>query len=327
METNVAESPVVKTTGDKVLYLPKNKEVRIGSRQVRIERIPDKRSMLPKEKNASFFRNETIKRIGSEWKTGTRDCIRGLNGEEEQIYLPRLIGSKPDHPDWEKAVKNYWWDYGIDVPHSETPGEGGVLLEIGFKMENGKPVPINIKDYIDYNFAKESKLVAPEGDDNPLVYVFRLIDLGQEEEKEEAVFLIRKQADRAYLKLLKDAFETKLQEAQATVDNILETTGGEKGKGISIYGMSDVKKQLALEKVKDRDFAGFLKLVEDPTLGLKALIAKGVTFQRIIKEGETYFYNSKMMGRSLKDAVLWLQDLNNSEDRTILTEALSQYTK
>ena len=62
-----------------------------------------KNPVLPKE-----LESDTVKRIGSEFKRGTRDCIRGLNPVEERVHLPSLIGVSADSIEFNRKVQDFW---------------------------------------------------------------------------------------------------------------------------------------------------------------------------------------------------------------------------
>jgi hypothetical protein len=307
-----------------VYYAPLDRAVRIGSRKVRIVVIP-KPNMLPKDAKAAQLRSEVTKKVSSQWKRGTKDIIRGLTSEEEQMYLPNIIALKPEHDDWVTKVYEWWANFSFMV-HVDN----GIEFEAGFKLKKNRDgsygaEPINIRDYISYNFAKECANVANEGSDNLNMYTFQLIDTSEAAIREEVMFSIKAEVDRLFYKLLDDS---KINQAsKAKIDHIIETVGGEKGLGISIYGMTEIQKQLELQKIKDKNLRGFKDLVEDRYLENKAIIRKGVTFGKIVQEGNAYFYNGVGMGKTLMEAVLWLDDKANSHHKVILLEALSQYSK
>ena len=323
VEEKKIPAPTVHEKPKVIYYEAGEREVRIGSRKVRIEIIP-KFNMLPKDPKAKQIRNEVLKKISSTWKAGTKDIIRGLNHVEEQLYLPNVIALKPSHDEWVTRVYEYWANFGFVVPV-----EGGVTLETGFKLKGLAPnygaEPINVTDYIKYNFARENAFVAPEDADNLITYTYRIIDTSADAVREEQTFSLRMQVDRLFFKLVDES--RTIESEKAKIDHILETVGGEKGLGVSVYNWTDLQKQVELEKVKNRNLGAFKAILDDRYLANKSIIKKGVTFKKIVEESGTYFYNGKGMGRTLNEACLWLDDPANSYDKIILLEAISKYSK
>ena len=317
-------APTVPDKPKEAYYPARDMHVRIGSRKVRIEVIP-KFSMLPKDPKAKQIRSEVLKKISSTWKRNSKDIIRGLNNVEEQLYLPNIVALKPEHDNWVSVVYEFWANYGFVVPI-----DGGVTLETGFRLKGNATIgytaePINVTDYIRYNFAKENTFVAPEDADNTITYTYKIIDMSADAIREEQTFSLRMQVDRLFYKLLDEA--RTIESEKAKIDHIIETHGGEKGQGTSVINWTDVQKQVELERIKNKNLAGFKAIIDDRYLANKAIIKKGVTFQKIKEESGTYFYNGKAMGRTLIEACLWLEDDANSYDKLILLEAISKYTK
>ena len=158
-------------------------EVQLGSRKVKVIHF-QKSNFLPKGPEAKQIRDEVIKKISPGWKKGTKDVNRGLTREEELLYLPSLIGVKPEAPDWENKTKLFWFDLSIPIPAQ------GIEFEAGFKLKpNGIDAePIDIIGYIYYNVARTHSRVANEDDDNPAQYDFRIIDVAKKLMEEESEF-------------------------------------------------------------------------------------------------------------------------------------------
>lgn len=320
--TTVAEAQVSAPVLSNVLtakYL--GREVRLGSRKVKIVHYP-KSNMLPKDPLAKQIRDEVIKKISPGWRKGTRDINRGLTREEELIYLPSIIGVKADSNDWEAKVKLFWYDFTIVVPTS------GLEIEAGFQLKkglNGEAEPIDILGYISYNVATTHSLVAKEGEDNPAVYDFRVIDLAKQALDEEIMYASTELAERAFHRLAVNSEKT--TEAKRTIDYILELKGGPDFKGMNVIGLSDIQKKMELKKFVAKYPTQFRDMVEDKQLETKALLRRAVTFKKILHEGTSYIYNGKMIGNSETAAVAWLDDASNNDDKTIIIVAINEYLK
>lgn len=316
-ETPVENSTGVLTVGDKsagkINYTHFGKSVRLGSRKVQLVQVP-KFSLMPKGQEAASIRSEQTKKVGSEWKKGTRDIIKGLSDEEELVYLPKLIGISPTSSEWNEKVLTFWADFGIEVPY----GDRGVELEVGFKEVAGKVTPISLDGYIKYNFCVENSMVATTDSEvaNTFHFDFVLVDKAKVAIEEEEKFAIKKKVDRMYLKLITSTD----QSDKNKIEWIIETVGGEDGTGVSTLSMSQVQQEMEIERIKDRDLVKFQKIMEDTHLETKALIRKSVERGTIIQEGNSYFLDSKVIGASIKEAVGYLESAANQKDKLIIIE-------
>lgn len=296
-------------------------EVKLGSRKVKIMLV-NKFSILPKDPGAQFIRDEVTKKIGSTWKAGTRDIIRGLSKQEEEFYLPRLLGVKLDSEQWNDRVLQYWADFTVEIPNG-----AGKELEAGFKevVIQGKKVvePINIDDYIKFNFCKEHSSVATEPHqlDNISLYTYYMVDTQKEEEQREQEFTLRQEIDKAFIKLIQATDSA----SSLKIDWILETAGGENGSGMSIKGLTPIQKQMELEKLKNRNLSRFGEIVKDSHLQTKALIRRAIDVGALTQEGNSFFLDSKVIGSNLMQAVAHLEAPANNKDRLIVEERVKQY--
>lgn len=291
-------------------------KVRLGSRKIKLKQIKQF-SMLPKE--AKQIRDEVIKKVGSQWKDGTRDIIRGLSPEEEVAYLPKILGLKPEHDDWETRVKEFWADFSIAVPAREE-----IEIEAGFKLKRNstsEAEPIDVLGYMQYNFCKANSKVAAEHEDNPSLYTFKLIDTAANLVEQEAIFSLRKEVDMAFYRLTRSID----QQERLKIDWILETRGGEKGLGMNILNMTNIQKEMELEKIKNKDPEGFKTLLDDKRLETKALVRKAITYRLMENDNGVHIYNGNVIGNTLENAIAWIDDPNNSTSKIALVEKIKSY--
>ena len=308
------------------VYQHFGESVEIGSRKVVIRLVP-KFSILPSDAGAQFIRDEVTKKIGSTWKKGTRDIIRGLSPLEEKHYMPTLSGIRFDSEQWNEKVRNYWAEFIIEVPNNDK----GVELEVGFKEEltgiypNTNAVPINLDDYIKWKFASQHKEVAStEADlDNMFIYTYQMVDKGLEFKKSEQAYTARKRADVLFAQLTNPADKKELSK----VDWILEIHGGDQGNGINITGLTQVQKEMELEKTKDRNPSKFIEICSDKHLATKAQIRKAVGLGILIQAGNSYMLDNKVIGSSLQEAIAFLENANNQKDKMIIIEKLKEFSK
>lgn len=295
--------------------------VRLGSRIVEIHQVP-KFSLLPKGPEARTIRSEQIKKIGSQWKKGTRDIIRGLSDEEELVYMPKLLGVQTTSDNYNDVVKNYWLDFGIEVPPSDLT-ELGVEIEVGFKefpIGSGKAVPISLDGYMKYNFCQASSDVATTDVqlDNPFLFTFFIVDKARRVMDEEGKFERMKGINRLFSQLV----ASDDQDTRNKIQWILETEGGEDGVGINVSNFSPLQREMELEKFKNAKPTRFEELIKDPNLEVKALIRKAVEVSVLVQEGNSFFLDSKVIGSTLLDAVGYLSNPANQTDKLIIIERL-----
>ena len=303
---------------NEVLYCGrKNSSIKIGSRITTIK-VLQKFSLLPKEAAAKFIRDEVTKKIGSAWKKGTRDIIRGLDLFEEAKFLPVIISTKPDGATWQEDTRQFWANFFVEVPIN-----GGLELETGFKLINpvtNEVEPINLDHYMKAKFADQHPHVAKSdnGLANVAIYSFVMIDKVVESERVEKEFTARNKAGRYFIKLV----ESEDQKEANKIDWILETAGGEDSKGISVTNLSKVQKSMKLEEMKDKDPTRFITILTDTNLETKALIRKCIQYGCLIQEGNSFFMDNKVIGSNLMDTVGYLDNAANQKDKLLLMERL-----
>lgn len=288
-------------------------QVLIGSRKVQIIRV-EHFNLIPKTPQAKAIQDEVTLKIGSQWKKGTRDIIRGLTPEEEKKYLPTILGVSATSEKWEERVLTHWADFSIQIPNSEE----GIVLEAGYKIQtlsNGDKeiIPILLDDYMKYNFCRQNGKVADEGEDNIGLFDFRLVDRARKQREEEQAFNAKKGIEGTYLSLIKSTDPTQ----RVKIDWILETIGGEYGEGISISGLTPIQKEMELEKVKNKNFEKFNEVITDPDLQIKSLLRKALGAGSLDLQGTTYFLGNKAIG-SLKETISYYRDPVNVKDRQLL---------
>ncbi len=307
---------------DNGLRMHFGQEVKLGSRKVRIKLV-EKFSILPKEEAAKFIRDEVVKKIGSTWKAGTRDIIRGLSRDEEIFYLPRLLGTRVDSEQWNEKVLQHWANFIVAVPNNAE----GVELEAGFhevKTKEGLRVePINLEDYMKFNICREHGSVATEPDqlDNVFTYTYYMVDKQKEDTAKEREFELRQEVDKLFIKLVQSTESG----ADVKVDWILETCGGETGNGINISGLTKIQKNMELEKLKNKSLSRFQEICQDTHLQVKSLIRKATNIGALQQEGNSFFLDSKVIGSSLMQAVGYLTAPANQKDKMLLEERIKAY--
>ncbi len=276
------------------------KPVRLGSRKILIQQV-EKFSMLPKEAAAQNVRDEVVKKIGSKFAKGSQDVIRGLSPEEEKYYLPRYIGHSSSSSDWNRMAKYWWADFTIPVPID------GIEIEVGFwitENEEGETViePISLDGYIKYNFCLVNNDVASTSVENTFHYAFKLVDKAKDEALKEDNFSLIKGVLKTYNMLI----QSEDQKEKNKIDWILETA-------YDIYTptLSPIQKEMKLKEKMEEDPQKFKEAVSDSQLEMKAFIRKAVQTNSIIKDGESYFVDDKVIGTGVQQAIAFFSNQVN----------------
>ncbi len=282
---------------------------------------------LPKE-----LKSERKKRIGSTWVKGTKDILRGLSAEEEERYLPKMLGVSPTSDNWDAKVREYWANMTIDVPIKGLKLDVGVesgyyndVNEKGVRIRKKGLVPINLNDYINYNFCKGHKWVAVSREDinNVDFFPYFIEDHSKIKLDTEKAYIERKKAGAIYNRLIASNTEGSIDESK--IDWILEVS--KRNKQSAFYNrsydtMTPVEKEMALEHEKNSNPDVFLRIATDPDLEDKSFISKLIEKGIWERQGNTYMDDSKILANSVKEAVTWLRNPVNSKMRITYEERL-----
>lgn len=266
-----------------------------------------KSPVLPKE-----LEPEVVKRIGSEFKKGTNDCIRGLNPLQERVFLPEIIGLGAEAVEFPRRVKDYWAEFHV------IPTKDGVRLNIATEIKTsldkeGKSIeietPVNLYDYMVYNFAKQSSKVATTREEiESENFLFTLIDLSEEEKLKRKSFDVKKDAIRELAKLTSEkADDTKINWVIRCLKEVDEYFD---------FSQEREKKEMYLMDKMETSPSTFVSTAKDKDLETKALLFEAIEAKEITIEGPYYFFGTINMGTE-KAALDWLRSPSNSE--SILT--------
>lgn len=257
---------------------------------------------LPKE-----LRDDVFKRIGSEFDqsqgTKSKEIIRGLPPRLERIYLPNLIGAAADSQDFPNKARDFWADYTI------TPSREGIKLNIATETRTVKindidqqvEVPVNVDDYMQYTFARQSSKVASEPDElnNIGFYDFILEDLSEVRNREVAEFEAKDKATLIYARLT-----SKMDVSINKINFILELT---KESSFFDTDMEELDKKMLLRKLAETKPDKLIQLNDDEDLENKAFLSAALAYSIIVKEGNDYYYLNENMGSEERGALSWVK--------------------
>ena len=233
------------------------------------------------------------------------------------MYLSKIIGISPNSEEWNEKTQEFWADFKVAVP-TDKP----LQLEIGFTKDGNKVVPINLNDYMKYNFAKLSSKVAWRKDQviNKATYDFYMEDLREIKQRDISEYETRKKADRAFLKLVNSDDVNE----KAKIDYLLNLLGTQ-----FIGKMTDADKEMALEKIKDDDNKAFLEAISDINLEAKSLLAEAVKYGIIVVTGNSYWYDNLLLGDNYEETLGYLlaKEPEKAKTKQVIQFKIKEYRK
>jgi hypothetical protein len=169
--------------------------VDFGTKKIYIRRR-EVASHLPKE-----IRAEAVVKLSSVFVN--RQPLRGFTDKVlETKYLGTLLDVGPEDREWSRYVRKFWAELRIPV------GFSGMELEVG-KDQDGEP--LNLMDYIKYNFAKRHPLVADslEEMEKQSRMRFYIQDPNKDDKRKNNAVQVAKRADREFIKASDDPIRMK----------------------------------------------------------------------------------------------------------------------
>jgi hypothetical protein len=253
--------------------------------------------------------NNAIKKLGSHFVG--QAPLRGLSKEQEEKYLPGILGIDADDREWSKTVTDYWAEFTISVP-----GEG-VVLNIS-TLANGEP--LNVRDWISYQWALKHKLVAANlselrKDPRKMFYVY---------DPEEADKATNKQVIsrmKAYQELIK-LVGSKSEDAKAKMGRVLRILTG-----VNPERLTDEQVQNRLEQALTDDATAFYNVVTDKDLDIRAEIDEMLEYDVLSRIGNHLLFQDDIIGESMEEAIQYFKGKSNSQTVTILKAKLQESKK
>jgi len=232
-----------------------------------------------------------------------RQPLHGFSADENKKYLNGILDVAPDHPDWPRYVKQFYADLTIPV------GFTGVELEVGLDGNNN---PLNIMDYIKYNFALKHPHVAltKEEMDANFNKRFYIQDLTREDKVKNNEIKLKKDADKEFIKLSSSLPNMK------RVLRLMSESNPER--------MTDEQVENSLYELKNKNPKKFLRIATDKHLELKAEIDEMITAGVLRKIGNQVIFIDEVLGETVDDTVIYLKDKKNSGKLTVLRAKLKE---
>jgi len=284
MKTKVKAHFATKTSEESVTE--KNsliKEVEYGTHKVYLRRRPIL-NHLPKE-----VRAEAVSKLSSIFVN--RQPLKGLSVSDEKKYLAEVLDVDPDDRDWSKYVRRFWAELRISV------GFSGKELEIGANQDGS---PLNLLDFIHYNFAKKHSLVADSEAEmlkDPRKRFF-IMDPRKEVKTKNNSVQIAKRADREFIKATEDIERMK---------NLLQVLGTVKVENFDTESIENM-----LYDIKQSTPKKFLEASLDENLDIRAEIASFLSSDTIQKMGTTLVHMNDTISNSEEEAIIFFKNPKNS---------------
>ena len=246
-------------------------------------------------------RAEAVSKLSSVYVN--RQPLKAFSIEEEKRFMNGILDVNPDHVDWPKHSKLFWAELTIPV------GFTGVQLDISVD-EDG--IPHSVMDYIKYRFALAHPHVALTAKEmkEDTTKRFYIQDLAREDSAKNATIQIRKAADREFIKLSSNTTSMK------RVLRLLSKTNPDR--------LTSEQVENALYEIKNSNPTQFIRVATDKHLERKAEIDEMVTSGILRRIGNQVIYIDEVLGDTIDDTIVHLNDKKNSGKLTVLRAKLKE---
>lgn len=253
-------------------------------------RIPEGGSHLPTE-----VLNDAKIKLSSVMKN--QRPYSGLSREQEEKYLPEVIGISPDDSDFSGQVRKYWAELTVNVPQE------GHQLQVPVFSDGGEPDPkgIHVEDWIIYQWAKNHPMVADtrekaEANINKRFFIY---DPEVETQRQNRSAKVKKKAYREFIKL------SEKPNKMALLVRVLTDQTPDR--------MSNMEIENSLSTQVDNDPERFIRAATDKNLEIKGQIMDAVQSNVLQKIGRQYMYNDEVIGDTQDEVVAWWKNKRNSK--------------
>jgi len=277
-----AEKDVETTTSKKSTTVEAS--IDFGTKKIYIRR-KEVASHLPKE-----IRAEAVVKLSSVFVN--RQPLRGfMDTGLETKYLATLLDVGPDDREWSRYVRRFWAELRIPI------GFAGMELEVG-KDQDGEP--LNLMDYIKYNFAKRHPLVADSIEEmqKSSLMRFYIQDPNKDDKKKNNSVQVAKRADREFIKASDDVVRMK---------NILRVLSN-----VKVDTLDSEQVENMLFDLKQKSPAKFLKFATDDNLDIRAEISSFIESGVLHKVGNAIVNVDETLGEDMDDAIRVLKSPKRS---------------
>lgn len=253
-------------------------------------------------KKVMIRRKEVLNHLPSEIRAGAkisigsiyvnRQPLKGVEGEEAEKLLSKILDVPPGHADWPKQEKEFWASMSVKVPFE------GKELEIELD-EDGNPY--NVMDYLTYRWCQRHRQVADsetamKADPSKKFYIY---DPQADLLKKNAETKLKKDADKEFIKISSDV------EKMRRLMRVLS-------KGSKPETLTDMEVENQLYDIKNSNPAKFLKQSLDKNLDVRAEIEEMIQENVLRTIGNQVIYGDDTIGENITDAIVYFNNKKNS---------------
>lgn len=258
------------------------------------------------------------KSVGPYWESHSARIIgSGLTLEEQDILMPVMLSMSVEDREYRRSIFNFFNNLTTKIPPNS-----GRDLEIGLLGSNDKPLsdtnmPISVSDYIRYRHAKNHPWVAEsqtESKGNQLKF-FYIHDAETQLKEDSDKMVIQDQADEIYLSIKNN--DSKVSQLLVMLGKDPRDFAGAKAPQLRLRELRtivDTQASLFLEKYQTDRF--------EIRYWLKAMETAGTI--RVVGTSYVITENNKLLGRSLEEAVLYMEDPANTDTVSFLKAAAQE---
>jgi len=253
-------------------------------------------------KKVMIRRKEVLNHLPKEIRAGAkisigsiyvnRQPLKGVEGEEAERLLSKILDVPPGHQDWPKQEKEFWASMSIKVPFE------GKELDISVD-EDG--IPYNTMDYLTYKWCKRHRQVAAseaEMQSDPAKKFF-IYDPQADLLKKNAETKLKKDADREFIKISADV--DKMRRLMRVLS-----------KGSKPETLTDMEVENQLYDIKNAEPGKFLKYSTDKNLDVRAEIEEMIQENVLRTIGNQVIYGDETIGENITDAIVYFNNKKNS---------------
>ena len=256
-----------------------------------------------KESNADHIPvvalNEIPAPLSSVYKGGA--VHRGLTEAEEKKYLYPYLGLSESNPNHRKQVLDWWKD--LSIPITVT----GAILNIS--TLDDEETPINVLEWVKWKWAKSHPLVASSQEEMLKDHRkrFYIYDPDEQDRTDNVQNQLKIEGFAELGKLFAE------KEDDTTINHVCLRYG------LDYRNLNRIQKETSITSMAESDMKKFLGIVKDPLLKRKAIVIDLINLNILNRTGSTIMYVDTVLGHSLKEAALWLENKENSETVNVIT--------
>ncbi len=285
-------------------------------REVTIKRISNIFAQVQskEELNNPTYKNAKSKITAPLSSNGNGQVRTGLEHAEQKRVMEDILDMRVTDHGFNREVRNWFADFSIDIPVdgrtfniSYDEEELVRTNSTGEQSTEFVKLPHDPIDYISWKIATVSPLVGNSKDTaNPLVHMWYIENEAETEDKKIQLIEKSKEANTIYLSLNNKKYATYL--------TLLGVKRADK--------LSTKQQNIELDKLVKEQPVKFLEVHNDKNSQIKYFITELVNYNLWKLVGNTYIYDNESY-HGIEEAITWLKDKNNSQDKKTLEARLT----